>query len=116
MLCSLLRSLCLSCSGRSRLLLGRCRRFSSGSSTFLKVLELRHIVLAVDNDGNNGAELDVLGSFREEELCDVALLLHLEVDSCLVGLNLSEDIAGLDGVALFLEPLGDVALLYLISS
>jgi hypothetical protein len=105
-------------SSRSCLFLSRGSRGSwccCGGSAILEVLEFRYIIFVVYNDSNYLAQFDILCTFREEELSDVTLLLHLEVDSCLVCLNLSKDIAWLYRVALLFEPLGNISLYILLN-
>ena len=52
------------------------------------------------------------GAFRHHDLGDGALVDRLDLHRRLVGLDLGDDVAGFDLVALLLQPLGKVALLH----
>ena len=52
---------------------------------------------------------DVLGAFGHQDLGEGAFVDRLHLHRRLVGLDLGEDVAGLDRVARLLEPLGDLA-------
>ena len=54
----------------------------------------------------------VLGAFGDQNLADRALVDRLDLHGRLVGLDLGDYVAGLDRVALALEPLGEIALLH----
>ena len=55
---------------------------------------------------------DVVGTFGDENLAERALVDRLDLHGGLVGLDLGDDVAGFDRVALLLVPLGEVALLH----
>ncbi len=70
-------------------------------------------VLAFGQDhGDRRVDRDVVGAFRHQDLAERAFVDRLDLHGRLVGLDLGDDVAGLDRVALLLEPLGEVALLH----
>ncbi len=91
--------------GRS---LGR-RRLCGGIVAGI-VGECGDVALLLDEDGDAFAEGHVLGALRVEQLGDVALLLHLEVDGGLVGFDAGEHVARGHLVADLEVPRADVAL------
>src|SRR5262249_5537292 len=52
------------------------------------------------------------GPFRDEDLSERAFVGGLDLHGRLVGLDLGDDVAGLDRIALLLHPFGEVALLH----
>ena len=73
----------------------------------------RRRVLAVRQDHRDRrVDRDVGGAFGDQDLAERALVDRLDLHGRLVGLDLGDDVAGLDRVALVLEPLGEVALLH----
>ena len=63
-------------------------------------------------DGDRRIDRDVVGAFRHQNLAERAFVDRLHFHGGLVGLDLGDHVAGLDGVAFLLEPLGEVALLH----
>ena len=83
-----------------------------GAAAASAVLE-RGFVLALGEDhGDRRIDRDIVGAFRHQNFAERAVVDRLDLHGRLVGLDLGDDIAGLDGVALLLEPLGEVALLH----
>ena len=81
----------------------------------LSRLVLRHIdrsdiTLLLDEQTNQLAHSDALGLAWDEYLCQVPILLGLEADGGLIGLDLADEISYFHLVALFFVPLQDVAL------
>ena len=73
----------------------------------------RGLVLALAQDHRDRrVDRDVGGAFRDQDLAERALVDRLDLHGRLVGLDLGDHVAGLDLVALALEPLGEVALLH----
>src|SRR6516162_1673320 len=62
--------------------------------------------------GDERLDRHVLRALRHHDLGERALVDRLVFHRCLVGLDLGDHVAGLDLVALLLEPLGEVALLH----
>ena len=70
-------------------------------------------ILAVGEDhGDRRIDRDVVGAFRHQNLAERALVDRFHFHGGFVGLDLGDHVAGFDGVALFLEPLGEIALLH----
>src|SRR5215467_12070945 len=82
---------------------GLGRRGSDGSARALALGEQR---------GNRGVHLYTLGPFGHEDLAERTLVGSLHLHGRLVGLNFRNDVSGLDGLALFDQPLGEFALLH----
>ena len=57
-------------------------------------------------------DLDVLGACGNENLRHLALVDRLDLHRRLVGLDLGDDVTGLDGLALADQPFGQRALLH----
>ena len=71
----------------------------------------RALVLALlEQQGDRLVDLHALGAAGDQDLAERALVDRLDLHGRLVGLDLGDDVAGLDRVALVLEPLGEVAL------
>jgi hypothetical protein len=69
------------------------------------------VILAGDQrDGR--VDLDVLGAGGNEDLLEPALIDRLDLHRRLVGLDLGDDVAGLDLLALVDEPLRECPLLH----
>ena len=62
--------------------------------------------------GDRRVDLDALGAGFHQQLADLALVDRLHLHGGLVGLDLGDDVAGLDLLALLDEPLGELALLH----
>ncbi|KAL3306072.1 pyruvate dehydrogenase e2 component (dihydrolipoamide acetyltransferase) [Colletotrichum asianum] len=73
-------------------------------------LEGGEVVAGLGDDGNAGANLDGLGAVAGGDLEHDAVVLGLDVHGGLVGLDLEEDVAGGEGLALLDLPAGDVTL------
>ncbi len=70
-------------------------------------------VLALAQDhGDRRIDRHVVGSFRHQNFSERALVDRLDLHGGFVGLDLGDHVAGFDGVAFFLEPLGEIALLH----
>ena len=73
----------------------------------------RGLVLALGEDhGDRRIDRDIVGAFRHQNLSQRALVDRFHLHGSFVGLDFRDDVAGLDGVALLLEPLGKIALLH----
>ena len=87
----------------------RRRRFGRRAFAVLQ----RGGVLAVGEDhGDRRIDRDVIGAFRHQNFAERALVDRLHLHGGFVGLDLGDHVAGFDGVAFLLEPLGEVALLH----
>ena len=62
--------------------------------------------------GDGRIDLHAFGAFGHQDLADLALVHRFEFHGGLVGLDLGQDGAGLDGVALFDQPFGEFAFLH----
>ena len=71
-----------------------------------------HILALAGQHRDHLVDRHVRGAFRHHDLGDRALVDRLDLHGRLVGLDLGDDVAGLDLVALLLQPLGEVALLH----
>ena len=71
-----------------------------------------HVLAFLRHHGDELIDGDVIGAFRHHDLGHDAVIDGFVFHGRLVGLDLGDDIAGLDRVALFLEPLGEIALLH----
>ena len=71
-----------------------------------------HVLAFLRHHGDELIDGDVVGAFRHHDLGHDAVIDGLVFHGRLVGLDLGDHIAGLDRVALFLEPLGEIALLH----
>ena len=70
-------------------------------------------VLAVTGEHSNHiVDRDILRAFRHKDFCNGAFIDGFDFHRRLVGFDFGDHIAGLDLVALFLEPLRKVALLH----
>jgi hypothetical protein len=69
----------------------------------------RFLALGGD-DGDRRVDLHVLGAVGDEDLAEDALVDRLDLHGRLVGLDLGDDVAGLDRVAFLLQPFGERAL------
>ena len=63
-----------------------------------------------EQHGDRRVDLHALRAFGHEDLAERAFVDRLEFHRRLVGLDLGEDVAGLDLVAFLLVPLGELAL------
>ena len=72
----------------------------------------RHVLALARQNCDRRADLHAVGALRHENLRDLALVDCLKLHCRLVGLDLGEDIAGIDLVALLDEPFGKRALLH----
>ncbi len=103
-----------------RLGFGLCFRLGFGGRLGVRLLRrcCRRLVeiggaLAVGEDGRNRRiHGDVGGAFRNQDPAELALIRRLDLHGRLVGLDLGNDVTGLDGVAFLLQPFGEVALLH----
>ena len=64
------------------------------------------------DEGDDRADLHLVGAFGNEDLRDRAFVDRLELHGRLVGLDLGEQISGGDGVAFLDQPFGERALLH----
>ena len=71
-----------------------------------------HILAVAGEHRDHIVDRNVLRAFGHQDLRDRALVDRLDFHGRLVGLDLRDHVAGLDLVALFLEPLGKVALFH----
>ena len=71
-----------------------------------------HVLAFAGQHRDHRIDRHVLGAFRNDDLGERALVDRLDFHRRLVGLDLGDHVAGLDLVALFLEPLGKIALLH----
>jgi hypothetical protein len=73
-------------------------------------LRERRVVLAFfEQHRDRLVDLDALRALRNNDFPDAALVDRLVFHCRLVGLDLGDDVAGMDLVALFLEPAGEIA-------
>jgi hypothetical protein len=85
-------------------------RCLSLSRLVLRHIDRSDITLLLDEQANQLAHSDALGLAWDEYLCQVPILLGLEADGGLVGLDLADEISDFHLVTLFFVPLQDVAL------
>ena len=71
-----------------------------------------HVLAIAGHDRDNIVDGNVLRAFGHQDFRNRALVDCLDLHGRLVGLDLRDHVAGLDLVALFLEPLGKVALFH----
>ena len=71
-----------------------------------------HVLAVAGQNRDDVVDRHVLRTFRHQDLRDRALVDGFDFHRRLVGLDLRDHVAGLDLVALFLEPLGKVALFH----
>ena len=71
-----------------------------------------HVLAVAGQHRDDVVDRHVLRAFRHQDLRDRALVDRLDLHGRLVGLDLGDDVAGLDLVAFLLQPLGEVALLH----
>ena len=71
-----------------------------------------HVLALAGQHRDHLVDRHVGGAFRHHDLGDGALVDRLDLHRRLVGLDLGDDVAGLDRVAFLLQPLGKVALLH----
>ena len=82
-----------------------------GSGTVASVVgKSSDVSLIFYQNGDGGAKRNILGTFREQKLSDVAFFLHFEVNSCFVGFNAGKDIAGRNFISNFEVPGANVTL------
>src|SRR5262249_56438648 len=62
--------------------------------------------------GVRSVDRHVIGPFRHQNLAEGTFVDRLDLHGGFVGLDLCNDVAGLDRVTFFLVPLGEVALLH----
>jgi hypothetical protein len=62
--------------------------------------------------GDRRIDGDVIGAFGHQNFAERALVDRFHLHGGFVGLDLGDDVAGFDGVAFFLQPLGEIALLH----
>ena len=67
--------------------------------------------LAIEH-GDRRVDLDALGALGDQQLGHLALVDRLHLHGGLVGLDLGDDVAGLDVLALRHQPFGELALLH----
>ena len=65
-----------------------------------------------EDRGDRRVDRDIGGAFGHQDFAERALVDRLDLHRRLVGLDLGDDVAGFDLVALALEPFGEVALLH----
>ena len=70
------------------------------------------IAVLAGEHGDHVVDRHILRALGHEDLGDRALVDRLDLHGRLVGLDLGDDVAGLDLVAFLLQPLGEVALLH----
>ncbi len=92
---------------RGRIGLARCL-----ARRRLAVLEGGGVLALGQDHRDRRVDRDVVGAFRHQDLAERALVDRLHLHGGLVGLDLGDDVAGFDRVALLLVPLGEVALLH----
>ena len=92
--------------GASGALAARCRLRRPPHAARLGVLAFRR------QHRDELVDRHVLGAFRHDDLGQHAVVDGLVFHRRLVGLDLGDDVAGLDRVAFFLEPTREVALLH----
>ncbi len=71
-----------------------------------------HVLAVAGQHRNHVVDRDILRALRHQDPRNRALIDRLDLHGRLVGLDLRDDVAGLYLVALFLEPLGKVALFH----
>ena len=90
---------------RSRRAMARARRWRRArGSRASAAVAVQHRDRRVD--------LHALGAFGDQQLRHLALVDRLHLHGGLVGLDLGDDVAGLDGLAFLDQPLGELALLH----
>ena len=68
-------------------------------------------VLALgDQDADHGVDRNPFGALGHDDLAQHALVDRFDLHRRLVGLDLGDDVPGLNGIALVLEPFGEVSL------
>ena len=65
-----------------------------------------------EQNRDNRVDLDVLGTFRNDDLADLAFVDSFHFHGRLVGFDLGNDVAGGDGVAFLDVPFGELALFH----
>ena len=70
--------------------------------------ERRRILAFFEQDGDRLVDLDPLGALGNDDLAEPAFVDRLVFHRRLVGLDLGDDVAGMDLVAFFLEPAREV--------
>jgi hypothetical protein len=86
-----------------RLLRGRGRR---------RLGEIGSILAVGEDHGDRRVDGYVGRAFRDQDLAERTLIGRLDFHRRLVGLDLGDDIAGLDRLAFLFQPFGEVALLH----
>src|SRR5579864_127921 len=71
-----------------------------------------HVLAFLRHYGDELVDRHVIGAFRHHDLGHDAVIDGFVFHGRLVGLDLGDDVAGLDRVAFLLEPLGEIALLH----
>lgn len=100
------------------LLLGWLLSWSSSSWLFsftFEILEFSDILSIFNYDGNNLTKLNVFGAFRVKKLGDKTFFLHLEINSCLIGLNGGKNITWFDLISFLFIPLSNVSLNHMVN-
>ncbi len=104
------------CGGRSwRGSLGGGRRHLGGLLRRRRcrgISEIGRALPVAQDHGDRGVDSDVGGALRNQDLAEGALVGGLDFHCGLVGFNLGDHVAGLDGFAFLLQPFGKVALLH----
>ena len=99
--------------GGHRLRRRRCRRrAAAGFAAGLASATSSALSPSPTRSGDRRVDLDVLGAFRDQDLAQRALVHRLEFHRRLVGLDLGDDVAGLDRVTFLLQPFGELALFH----
>ena len=114
------RSLCLRRFDRVGLLDARfgfldvltCRRIGRLRPARRGALDVGGLLALAQDHRDRRVDRNVRGAFRNQNLAERALVDRFDLHGRFVGLDLGDDVAGLDRVALVLEPLGEVALLH----
>ena len=99
---------------RCRSRLGRCAGSAAAAAFGAAAGAARGLGTSVSPSssriGDDGIDLHALGAFGHDDLADLALVDRLDLHGRLVGLDLADHLAGLDGVADLDVPLGELAL------
>ena len=75
-------------------------------------IDLAGLLAFAQKHGDGGIDLHAFAAFRHQYLADLAFVHGLEFHRGLVGLDLGQDRAGLDGVAFLHQPAGKLSLFH----